>query len=107
MSQGPAKPTGLEGEASHDAITLNWDNPRDDSITGYVILRCNRNTDAGGQFAPLVADTGSAATTCIDDSVAAETPYTYWINAINEHGASRAGRTNSLGHQGQGWRSHR
>ena len=84
----PDKPTGLAAAASHDSVTLTWDDPNDDSITGYVILRRNRDTDAQGQFSKLVADTGSAATTYTDDSVAAETPYTYRIKAINAHGSS-------------------
>ena len=58
----PAKPTGLTATASHDSVTLTWDDPQDDSITGYIILRRNRDTDAQGQFTELVADTGSAAT---------------------------------------------
>ena len=84
----PAKPTGLSAEVSHDSVTLSWDDPQDDSITGYVILRRNRDTDAQGQFSELVADTGSAATSYTDESVAAETPYTYRIKAINAHGSS-------------------
>ena len=35
----PAKPTGLTATASHDSVALTWDDPNDDSITGYVILR--------------------------------------------------------------------
>ena len=35
----PDKPTGLEATATHDSVTLTWDDPDDDSITGYVILR--------------------------------------------------------------------
>ena len=88
----PDKPTGLSATAAHDAITLTWDNPGDDSITGYVILRRNRDTDAKGQFDELVADTGTAATTYTDTSVAAETRYTYRIKAINEHGTSERSR---------------
>ena len=88
----PAKPTGLTAAVSHDSVTLTWDDPQDDSITGYVILRRNRDTDAEGQFTELVADTGSAATAYTDDSVAAETPYTYRIKAINAHGVSPRSR---------------
>ena len=91
-SEPPAQPTGLSGEASHDAITLTWDNPRDDSITGYVILRRNRNTDAEGEFTTLVADTETAATTYTDYNVEVETPYTYRIKAINGAGASTRSR---------------
>ncbi len=88
----PDQPTGLEATASHDSITLTWEDPQDESITGYVILRRNRDTDAKGHFDELAADTGSAATTYTDNSVAAETRYTYRIKAINEHGVSERSR---------------
>ena len=88
----PDKPTGLSATAAHDAITLTWDNPGDDSITGYVILRRNRDDDPKGHFDELVADTGSAATTYTDDTVEANTNYTYRIKAINEHGVSQRSR---------------
>ena len=84
----PDKPTGLEATASHDSVTLTWDDPGDDSITGYVILRRVRVNDQGGDFSVLVADTASAATTYTDGTVAASTTYTYRIKAINEHGVS-------------------
>ena len=82
----PAAPTGLSATASHDQVVLTWDDPGDDSITGYVILRRNRDIHAEGEFTTLVKDTGGAATTYTDDSVASDTPYTYRIKAINEHG---------------------
>ena len=88
----PDKPRGLSATASHDQVVLTWDDPGDDSITGYVILRRNRQTTVSGQFSELVADTGSAATTYTDDTVAAETNYTYRIKAINEHGVSPRSR---------------
>ncbi len=88
----PAKPTGLSATVSHDTVTLTWDDPGDDSITGYVILRRNRDTDAEGEFTTLVEDTGSADTSYTDESVVAETPYTYRIKAINEHGVSERSR---------------
>ena len=88
----PDKPTGLEATATHDSATLTWDAPGDDSITGYVILRRNRDTDAKGEFTELVADTGTAALTYTDASVVAETRYTYRIKAINQHGVSERSR---------------
>ena len=88
----PDKPTGLEATASHNSVTLSWDDPGDDSITGYVILRRVRVNDTGGDFDVLVADTGSAATTYTDDTVAPGTTYTYRIKAINEHGVSERSR---------------
>ena len=88
----PAAPTGLSATPSHDRVVLTWDDPNDDTITGYVILRRNRETDAQGQFTELTPDTGTSATTYTDDTVAAETPYTYRIKAINAHGSSERSR---------------
>ena len=91
-SSAPARPRGLEATATHDSVTLTWDDPQDDSITGYVVLRRNRDTDAKGHFDELAANTGSAATTYTDGSVAAETRYTYRIKAINQYGTSERSR---------------
>ena len=90
--QKPAKPRGLEATATHGQVVLTWDDPDDDSITGYMILRRVRVNDTGGDFDVLVADTGTAATTYTDDSVAASLTYTYRIKAINEHGVSERSR---------------
>ena len=88
----PDKPRGLSATASHDRVVLTWDDPGDDSITGYMILRRNRQIDRKGEFRELVPDTGTAATTYTDDRVAAGTPYTYRIKAINKHGVSERSR---------------
>ncbi len=88
----PDKPRGLDATATHDSVTLTWDDPQDDSITGYVILRRNRDTARKGEFRELVSDTGTAALTYTDDTVSAETRYTYRIKAINEHGVSERSR---------------
>ena len=88
----PAKPTGLAADVSHNQVVLTWDDPDDDTITGHVILRRNRNTDAEGQFTELVRNTGIVANTYIDNSVVADTPYTYRIKAINQHGVSERSR---------------
>ena len=91
-ASAPAKPTGLSATPSHDRVVLTWDDPGDDSITGYVILRRVRENDVGGEFNELVADTGSTATTYSDATVKAGTTYTYRIKAINEHGVSKRSR---------------
>ena len=88
----PDKPRGLEATASHGQVILTWDDPQDDSITGYVILRRHRYDDPSGHFDELVADTGTAATTYTDDTVEASTHYTYRIKAINEYGVSERSR---------------
>ena len=91
-AEPPDQPTGLDATATHDSVTLTWDDPGDDSITGYVILRRIPAVDPQGHFNVLVADTGTAATTYTDDTVSAETRYTYRIKAINEHGVSERSR---------------
>ena len=73
-------------------MVLTWNDPNDDSITGYVVLRRVRINDQGGDFSELVADTGTAALTYTDGTVAASTTYTYRIKAINEHGTSERSR---------------
>ena len=88
----PDKPTGLSATATHDQVVLTWDDPGDDSITGYVILRRHRYDDPKGHFDELVADTGTAATTYTDDTVEASAHYTYRIKAINEYGVSKRSR---------------
>ena len=88
----PDKPTGLEATVTHGQVTLTWDDPGDDSITGYVILRRVRENNTGGDFSVLVADTGTAALTYTDAAVVAGTTYTYRIKAINEHGTSERSR---------------
>ena len=72
--------------------SLTWDDPSDDSVTGYVVLRRIRVNDVGGEFSVLVPDTGSAATTYTDGTVAASTTYTYRIKAVNGAGTSERSR---------------
>ena len=82
----PAAPTGLRSAASHNSVLLLWDDPGDASITGYRILRRVR-TD-GTELAAIAADTGSAAPTYTDDTVAPATAYEYRVEAINAAGIS-------------------
>ena len=83
----PAKPTGLSAAVvSHDTVTLTWDNPQDDAITGYVILRRDREIHPQGTFVTITGDTGSTDTTYTDDTVEPDKQYVYRIKAINEHG---------------------
>ena len=91
-TEPPARPTGLSATASHDSVTLTWEDPGDDTITGYVILRRVRVNNTGGDFSELVLDTGSAATTYTDDTVVAGITYTYRIKAINGAGTSERSR---------------
>ena len=84
----PETPTGLTGAVAHDQVALTWDDPGDDTITGYQVLRRNRAVDGPGVFHVHVDDTGSAATSYTDTTVAAETLYVYRVKARNAAGLS-------------------
>ena len=91
----PGRPTGLAvSSASHDSITVQWDDPLDDSITGYQILRRSRDggTYADGEgsweFVVIEDDTGTADIEYIDTTVTAETRYVYRVKARNPGGLS-------------------
>ena len=88
----PAKPTGLNGTATHDSVALSWDDPQDESITGYRILRREPAEHAPGQFFTIEEDTGSNATSYTDSTVEPETKYVYRVKAVNDHGASEQSR---------------
>ena len=85
-AEPPAPPTGLASQVSHDAVSLSWDDPGGDTITGYVILRRDRAIHEPGTFVTVTADTGSADTGYTDATVEPEKQYNYKIQAINEHG---------------------
>ena len=85
----PAAPTDLTAApVSHGTVALSWDDPGDDSITGYRILRRDPAHQDPGVFSTLVSNTGSAATSHTDGAVAAETRYVYRVKAINSKGLS-------------------
>ena len=86
--QRPGKPQGLTGTVAHDVVSLTWDAPGDTSITGYQILRRNRDVHQPRVFEVHVDDTGSAAASYVDRDVAAETRYAYRIKARNAAGLS-------------------
>ena len=74
----PAAPTGLiAARIGHSVLTLTWDDPQDDTITGYRILR---GTEADN-LAVINSDTASNATEYEDDTVAPETAYHYAVLA--------------------------
>ena len=85
----PAKPTGLTGTVSHDSVSITWDNPEDDTITGYQILRRDRALHEQGVFLVHVDDTGNTGTTYIDTDVEPSVRYVYRIKARNAAGLSK------------------
>ena len=89
----PAAPAGLlVSSATHDSVTLSWDDPGDSSVTGYQVLRRSRDRDEYGDglgsasFDVIVDDTGSLASTYTDGSVEAGTRYAYAVKARNAQG---------------------
>ena len=79
----PAAPTGLvASQVGHSVLTLTWDDPQDDTITGYRILR---GTEADN-LAVINSDTASNATEYEDDTVAPETAYHYAVLARSANG---------------------
>ena len=79
----PAAPTGLiAARIGHSVLTLTWDDPQDDTITGYRILR---GAEADN-LAIINSDTASNATEYEDDTVAPETAYHYAVLARSANG---------------------
>ena len=79
----PAAPTGLvASQVGHSVLTLTWNDPQDDNITGYRVLR---GTEADN-LAVINSDTASNATEYEDDTVAPETAYHYAVLARSTNG---------------------
>jgi len=84
----PPAPTNLTATVNSDgSITLSWDAPDDDTVTGYQILR-RRPWEGEGSMLVIVEDTGSTSTTFTDTNVTAGTRHTYRVKAINQAGLS-------------------
>ena len=73
---------------THDVVSLRWDDPADDSITSYQVLRRDADADDPGVFSVHVDDTGSADNSYVDRAVQPETRYVYRIRARNAAGLS-------------------
>ena len=84
----PPAPTNLVVSDNGDGtLTLTWDAPDDDSVTGYQILR-RRPQEGEKTLLVYVEDTGSTATTWTDRDVTLGTRHTYRVKAINAAGLS-------------------
>ncbi len=70
-------------------MTLSWDAPGDDSVTGYRILRRHTVKQDPGVFSTLAANTGTTATTYTDRVASPETRYAYRVKAVNAAGAGK------------------
>ena len=75
----PPAPTGLtESRTSHNSLTLTWDDPQDDSITGYRILR----GEAYKNLPTIEEDTRSSSPSYTDNNVGEATTYFYQAVAL-------------------------
>ena len=84
--QPPAAPQNLTAVVNADgSITLSWDAPDDDSVTGYQILR--RRPELGEDtLLVYVEDTNGTGTTYTDTGVTAGTRHVYRVKSINAAG---------------------
>ena len=82
----PLAPTGLTAPTvAHDSVTLSWDDPGDDSITAYQVLR---RVGDSGSFMIIEENSGSADTAYTDTTVSADTGYEYRVMAVSDGGKS-------------------
>ena len=65
------------------SVTLTWDAPEDDSVTGYQVLR-RRPYEGEKALLVYVENTGSTATIFTDTEVTAGTQHVYRVKAINK-----------------------
>ena len=80
----PPAPTGLTvSRVGHSVLTLTWDDPEDDSITGYRVLR---GPDADSLS--TLSNTQSDSTSFTDSTVEPDTSYHYAVVALSQDGNS-------------------
>ena len=87
----PAAPANLTATSTIDSVTLTWDGPGDDSITGYKIL--SRMSSTQSELGVLVADTGSVENTYTANNLDHSTEYAFGVVAFNDHGESQISQT--------------
>ena len=80
----PAKPTGLEAEAGHARVTLNWDDPGDSDIESYRY----RQKEGEGTFGNWVdiADSGPSTSAHLIKGLTNGVLYTFQVRAQNDAG---------------------
>ena len=76
----------LRAASTDTTVTLIWDSPDDDSITGYKIL--SRTPATQSQLSVLVNDTGAPGTSYVIEDLDPDTVYVFRVIAVNAHGES-------------------
>ena len=84
----PLAPTNLTATATVSSVTLIWDAPDDDTITGYVVFRKVRDADPPEEFAGVDIVEDAATTEVTDNGVADGAAYTYRVVSMNMAGQS-------------------
>lgn len=84
----PDTPENLTAALDENEIVLQWSDPNDDTITGYRILRRDKDLHNLGHFEVHVDDTESATNTYRDRDFSPESEYIYRIKARNSAGLS-------------------
>ena len=82
----PDAPQNLRAVSTNTTVTLTWDSPDDDSITGYKIL--SRTPATQSQLSVLVDDTGAPGTSYVIENLDPDTIYVFRVIAVNAHGES-------------------
>ena len=77
----PPIPTGLQATSDGTQVTLTWDDPEDQSITGYRILRRLPNEGERSMLV-IVSDTGNAQNTWTDSDITPGTQHVYRVKAL-------------------------
>ncbi len=77
----PSAPTGLVATATPRGVVLEWDDPQDDSIRAYVIVRELHRTVLRKVFR-----SESLETSFLDFEAEPDTPYDYTVRSVNSDG---------------------
>lgn len=88
----PLAPTGLTAVATHRGVMLQWDDPGDDTISNYEVVRTFEDRFGG----PTVVHTQSVETHYLDGGLIPDLGYVYTLHAINSDGKGRASEAISV-----------
>ena len=99
-TEPPPAPLNLTARANADgSVTVSWDAPDDDSITGYQVLRRHPG-EAQYSMVESAVHTGGTETTYTDDGLTEDVLHAYGVRAINAAGSSeRSNYDNAVPHR--------